>query len=57
MLKNVSVEDARWMGQLLARLSVEQLSDAFRASGYDDNEVRSFVDTIRKRIQMLNELK
>jgi hypothetical protein len=57
LLKDVSVENARWIGGLLARLSVEQLSDAFRAGGFSDIEVESFVNTIRKRIQELVDLK
>jgi hypothetical protein len=57
LLKNVSVENAHWIGSLLARLSVEQLSDAFRAGGFSDGEVKSYVNTIRQRIQELVELK
>jgi hypothetical protein len=57
LLKDVSVEDARWVGSLLTRLSVEQLSDAFRAGGFSDGEVQSYVDTMRERIQELVELK
>ncbi len=57
LLKNVSVENALWIGGLLARLSVEQLSDAFRAGGFSDSEVASYVNTMRKRIQELVELK
>jgi hypothetical protein len=57
LLKDVSVENARWIGSLLARLSAEQLSDAFRAGGFSDSEVESYVNTMRKRIQELVELK
>jgi hypothetical protein len=35
VMKNISVENARWIGSLLADLSDEQLRDAFRAAGYD----------------------
>jgi hypothetical protein len=57
LLKDVSVENARWIGSLLGRLSAGQLSDAFRAGGFSDGEVESYVSTIRKRIQELVELK
>jgi hypothetical protein len=57
LLKDVSVENARWIGSLLARLSAEQLSDAFRAGGFSDGAVESYVNTMRERIQELVELK
>ena len=34
-MKTITVENARWMGSVLAQLSDEQLRDAFRAAGYD----------------------
>jgi hypothetical protein len=57
LLRDVSAENARWIGSLLARLSVEQLSDAFRAGGFSEGEVESYVKTVRERIQELVELK
>ena len=54
--KNVTREDARWMGQILARLSPDQLRDAFRASGYAPNEVDGFVQVLRERIEALTGL-
>ena len=54
--KNVPREDARWMGQILARLSPDQLRDAFRASGYAPNEVDGFVQVLRERIEALTGL-
>jgi hypothetical protein len=53
LLKDVPAENARWIGSLLARLSAEQLSDAFRAGGFSDGEVESYVNTMRKRIHEL----
>jgi hypothetical protein len=53
VLGGVSVESARWMGNLLANLSDKQLSDAFRAGGFNDDEVTTFVAAIRNRIQQL----
>jgi hypothetical protein len=54
--KNVPREDARWMGQILSRLSPDQLRDAFRASGYAPNEVDGFVQVLRERIDALTSL-
>lgn len=56
-LKDVTVEDARWIGDLLGRLSDKQMSDAFRCAGYDDNDVNIYVQTVKKRIQELQSLR
>lgn len=54
--KNIPREDARWMGHLLARLSPQQLRDAFRAAGYSPAEVDGFVAVMEHRIAMLTDL-
>ncbi len=56
-LKGISVENARWMGALLARLSQKQLTDAFRAGGYNDSEISTLVRAMRARIKELQDLK
>jgi hypothetical protein len=56
-LEGVTVENARWMGNLLGRLSDKQLSDAFRAGGFTDWEVTTYVRTVRARINELKNLK
>ena len=56
-LEGVTVEHARWMGNLLGRLSDKQLSDAFRAGGFTDWDVTTFVRTVRARINELKNLK
>lgn len=55
-LRQASVEDARWLGRRLARLSDEQLRDAFRAAGYDAATREGFVRAIRQRADMLARL-
>jgi hypothetical protein len=54
--KRIPLADARWMGQLLARLSDEQIQAAFRAAGYEAAEVRGFSVVVEKRIAELNRL-
>jgi hypothetical protein len=49
-------EDARWMGQLLARLSPRQLRDAFRAAGYSPEDIEGFTTVLERRIMLLNQL-
>jgi len=48
------VEDARWIGRLLERLSDEQIRDAFRAANYSPAEVDLLSNAMRKRIDSLN---
>jgi hypothetical protein len=57
VVKGIPVENAKWMGNILARLSEKQLTDAFRAGGYDDSEVSTLVHAIRGRIKELQDLK
>jgi hypothetical protein len=52
----VSVECARWMGDILGRLSDKQLSDAFCASGYSPAETSLYVSILRARIIELQRL-
>jgi hypothetical protein len=53
LLDKIRVEDARWIGTVLARLSDEQLADAFRAANYTPTETRLLVETVRARINEL----
>jgi hypothetical protein len=54
--RNVPRADARWLGQLLARLSPAQIHDAFRAAGYSPEEVQAFSGLLEKRIAALTDL-
>jgi hypothetical protein len=54
--KNVPRADARWMGQLMARLSPAQIADAFRAAGYSPEEVQKFSEVLQNRIVALTDL-
>ena len=53
ILDGVKVEHARWMGNLLGRLSEKQLTDAFRTGGFSESEVTIYVKEIRERIREL----
>lgn len=56
-LKGITVEHARWMGSMLGRLSEKQLGDAFRAGGFDDSEVATYVRAMQERIGELQNLR
>jgi hypothetical protein len=56
-IKGIRVENAKWMGDMLARLSEKQLTDAFRAGGYSDSETSLLAGAMRERIKELQNLK
>lgn len=53
LFSNVTVEQAKWIGSWLARLSDQQLSDAFRAANYTPDEVQVLTTATRARINQL----
>lgn len=55
-LNGVSVQSAQWIGDQLSRLSDKQLSDAFRASGFNDQEVAIYIRAFRQRVRQLSNL-
>lgn len=55
-MRRIPVTNARWIGEMLSRLSDEQLHDAFRAAGYDDTTREGFIKTLRERIKALASL-
>lgn len=57
LLKGISVEDARWVGALLSRLSNKQIRDAFRAANYGPTEQRLLTRSVRDRIDQLVRLR
>jgi hypothetical protein len=53
LFKNITVAEAKWVGDLLSRLSDEQLTDAFRAGNFTQEEVQLLVPAVRARINQL----
>ena len=53
---DIPVADARWMGSLLARLSHDQIEDAFRAGGFPEDQREAFVKIVEDRIHALKAL-
>ena len=54
--RHIPKADAKWTGQQLAKLSREQIRDAFRAAQYTPEEVEAFSMAVELRIAELNEL-
>jgi hypothetical protein len=57
MMRGISTSDARWVGNLLARLSDKQLEDAFRAANYSPADVTALAGAVRARINELVNLR
>jgi len=48
---DITVDDVRWTCNLLNRLSDRQLTDAFRAGGYDANVAARYRNHLRERVR------
>jgi hypothetical protein len=53
LFANITVEQARWIGSWLSRLSDKQISDAFRAANYAPDDVQLLNGAFRARIAQL----
>jgi hypothetical protein len=56
LLDNIPRDDARWIGQLLSKLSAKQIQSAFRAAGYTPDQIDEFSNAIQARIDELSRL-
>jgi hypothetical protein len=54
--RHIPRADAKWIGSELAKLSPQQIRDAFRAGGYSPEEVEGFARVVESRIAQLNQL-
>lgn len=57
LMKDISVDDAIWMGSWLAQLSDRQVRDAFRAANYTPDQVELLARTVRARTNELLSLR
>jgi len=57
LMKDISVQDAQWMGSLLAQLSDRQIRDAFRAANYRPDQIGLLVREVRERTSELLSLR
>jgi hypothetical protein len=53
LFENLTVADARWLSNLLGKLSDEQIKDAFRAANYKPEEVELLTSAFKDRIAEL----
>jgi hypothetical protein len=53
LVENITVADARWLSNLLKRLSDDQIKDAFRAANYSTEDVDQLSGALKVRINEL----
>ena len=53
LFDDIPVEEARWIGRWLSRLSDRQIRDAFRAANYSPEEIRLLSSAVRSRANEL----
>jgi hypothetical protein len=53
LFENMTVADARWLSNLLKRLSDDQIKDAFRAANYSAEDVDMLAGALKERINEL----
>ena len=54
--KHIPRQDVRWIASLLSQLSRKQIEDAFRAGGYQPDQVQAYADVLQARIEELSKL-
>ena len=54
--KRIPIADARWIGNQLGQLSIEQIRDSFRAAGFSPAEVDGYTRVVMQRIAALKKL-
>ena len=53
---DITVPQAKWLGELLAGLSRDQINDAFRAANYNPEEIGILTEAVLDRIEQLRSL-
>lgn len=53
LFDDITIEQAKWMGDMLARLSDQQLTDAFRAANFSQEDIQTLTGAVRARINQL----
>jgi hypothetical protein len=56
LFDNITVEQAKWIGDVLSQLSEEQVKDAFRAANYPAEDVEGLAQEVLARINSLHTL-
>jgi hypothetical protein len=57
LMKNISIQDAQWVGSLLSQLSDSQIRDAFRAANYTPGQINLLAGEVHARTNELLSLR
>src|SRR5215204_1382632 len=57
LMKDISIQDAQWIGSLLSQLSDRQIRDAFRAANYSPGQINLLAGEVRERTNELLSLR
>ena len=55
LFDDISVENGRWLADLLVQLSDKQIEDAFRAANYSPEEIKTLSAAVKSRIAALDD--
>ncbi len=53
LLDNITVAQAKWLGNILSKLSDQQIRDAFRAANYTPEQIEGLTQVVKARISEL----
>jgi hypothetical protein len=56
IFRDVTVNQGRWLADLLIQLNDRQIRDAFRAANYSDTQIDMFTRGVKKRITQLDDV-
>jgi len=56
LLKNITVAQAKWLGNILSQLTEQQISEAFRAANYSPEVIQGLTEEVKSRINELASL-
>jgi hypothetical protein len=54
IFRDITIEDGRWLANLLKQLSYKQITDAFRAANYSESDVKLLARSVQNRIAELD---
>ena len=53
LIQDITVAQAKWLGNILSQLSDQQISDAFRAANYSPEQIEALTRVVKARISEL----
>ena len=56
LMNDLTIEQGRWLSDLLLQLSDKQVGDAFRAGNYSPDDVATLTDGFKARVHVLDEV-